>query len=89
MTDFQKRVREVVKTIPPGKVMTYGEVAKRAGSPGATRAVGSILARNFDPEVPCHRVIKADGSVGNYNRGGVMKKEQLLKEEGYDTKRIR
>mgnify|MGYP000187874901 CR=1 FL=1 len=88
MTEFQKKVREVVKTIPPGKVMTYGQVAKLAGSPKASRAVGNILAQNFDPQVPCHRVIKADGSLGSYNRG-IKRKQQLLKEEGYDTERIR
>lgn len=87
MTDFAKRVYQVVKSIPPGKVMTYGEVAKLAGSAGAARAVGTILSRNFDPEIPCHRVIRSDGSLGKYNRGNEAK-QKLLKQEGYDPKRI-
>ena len=62
--------------------MTYKEVAKRAGSKGAHRAVGNIMARNFNPQIPCHRVIKSDGTFGNYNRGGVKAKIKLLRQEG-------
>ena len=62
--------------------MTYKEVAKRAGSPKAFRAVGSIMAKNFDSDIPCHRVIKSDGTLGNYNRGGATKKMTLLRKEG-------
>jgi O-6-methylguanine DNA methyltransferase len=57
---FRKRVFGVVKKIPKGSVLTYKEVAKRAGSPKAFRAVGSILKANFDPTISCHRVIKSD-----------------------------
>ena len=78
---FQSRVHAVVKKIPRGKTMTYGEVAQAAGSPGAARAVGSVLKQNFDPTIPCHRVIRSDGSLGEYNRGSE-KKRKLLKEEG-------
>jgi O-6-methylguanine DNA methyltransferase len=80
--DFSEKVREVVRGIPRGKTMSYREVAKKAGSPGASRAVGNIMAGNFDPEIPCHRVIRSDGSVGSYNRGGPSKKRQLLITEG-------
>ncbi len=60
--------------------MTYGEVAELAGSPGAARAVGSIMKYNFDPSIPCHRVIRSDGKLGKYNRGAG-RKEELLREE--------
>ncbi len=82
MKTFTEKVLYVVRKIPKGKVMTYGEVAKSAGSPRASRAVGSIMKANFDKNVPCHRVIKADGSVGAYNRGGPNAKLALLKKEG-------
>lgn len=81
-SDFAVKVRAVVSKIPKGKMMTYGEVAKKAGKPGAARAVGYIMSMNFDPKVPCHRVVRADGKVGDYNRGGAMRKQKLLEEEG-------
>ncbi len=61
--------------------MTYREVAQAAGSPNAYRVVGSIMKKNDNPSIPCHRVIRSDGTLGEYNRGA-MKKEILLKEEG-------
>ncbi len=61
--------------------MSYGEVAHRAGSPGAARAVGNIMRKNHDPRVPCHRVIKSDGSLGGYNHG-VAAKIKALRAEG-------
>jgi O-6-methylguanine DNA methyltransferase len=79
---FKERVYEIVKRIPPGKVLTYKEVAAMAGSERAWRAVGNILNKNKDPKVPCHRVIRADGKLGGYNKG-VEKKKALLKKEGY------
>ena len=82
MTPFKKRVLAIVSRIPKGSVMTYGEVAARAGSPGAARAVGSCMAQNIDPTVPCHRVVRSDGKIGGYNRGGVLRKKQLLRDEG-------
>ncbi len=78
---FQKRVYEIVKLIPRGSVLTYAQVARRAGSPRAARAVGSILKKNYDPSIPCHRVIRSDGITGEYNRGR-KKKLELLKKEG-------
>ncbi len=71
----------IVKKIPVGKVMTYKEVAIKAGHPHASRAVGSILATNFDPAIPCHRVIRSDGKMGGYNRG-IENKLTILKKEG-------
>ncbi|OHA20841.1 MAG: 6-O-methylguanine DNA methyltransferase [Candidatus Taylorbacteria bacterium RIFCSPHIGHO2_01_FULL_51_15] len=82
MSPFTKKVFAVVKNIPKGKVLTYREVAKKAGSPRAFRAVGSILKGNFDPSVPCHRVIKNDGTLGDYNRGGTSQKQKILTAEG-------
>ena len=78
---FRERVLEVVRAIPKGSVLSYANVAKMAGSPRAFRAVGSIMKANFDPTVPCHRVVRSNGKVGQYNRGDA-KKAQLLKEEG-------
>lgn len=79
--DFTQRVLAVVAKIPRGKILTYGEVAAAAGSPGAARAVGNIMKHNDDPKIPCHRVIRADGVIGGYNRlRGPSKRELLLKE---------
>lgn len=80
MENFKQKVLKVVKNIPRGKTLTYAEVAVKAGSPKAFRAVGNILNKNHDPSVPCHRVIRSDGKVGGYNRG-TKKKEELLKKE--------
>ena len=79
---FTERVRDVVRNIPKGTTMTYQEVARRAGAPNATRAVGTVMAHNFDPKIPCHRVIRSDGTLGNYNRGGTSAKRTLLIAEG-------
>lgn len=81
MKTFSQRVHEVVKRIPKGKILTYKEVAKRAGSVKAYRAVGNILNKNYDKNIPCHRVVRSDGSAGGYNRGRKMK-EKRLREEG-------
>jgi len=85
-TEFEMLVYQVVRTIPKGKVSTYGAVAKLTGR-GTARSVGSALAKNpFAPEVPCHRVVRADGSLGGFNgetEGPEMaKKTRLLKSEG-------
>lgn len=78
---FADRVRAIVKKIPKGKTMTYAEVARKAGNAKAARAVGAVMRTNFDPDIPCHRVIHSDGSLGNYNRGGTAKKRKLLTRE--------
>ncbi len=82
MKSFSDRVLQVVKKIPRGKVLTYQQVARRAGSPRGYRAVGSILKKNFDPAIPCHRVIRSDGTAGEYNRG-TRQKIKRLREEGF------
>lgn len=79
---FRARVLAVVRKIPRGSVLSYGEVAKRAGSPRAARAVGSIMRENHNPNIPCHRVIRSDGEIGGYNGGEEMKRA-LLRAEGY------
>jgi len=78
---FQEKVFAVVRKIPRGKVLTYQEVARRAGRPLAFRAVGNILNKNYNPAVPCHRVVRSDGKIGGYNRGSE-KKLLILKREG-------
>jgi O-6-methylguanine DNA methyltransferase len=79
---LKEKVYAVVKTIPKGKVLTYKEVARKVGRPGASRAVGNILGKNIDPKVPCHRVIRSDGKIGGY-RDGRAAKIRILKKEGY------
>lgn len=79
---FQEKIYSVVKKIPKGKVLTYKEVAQKAGKPNASRAVGNILNKNFDPAIPCHRVIRSDGKLGGYNRGP-KNKALILQKEGY------
>jgi methylated-DNA-[protein]-cysteine S-methyltransferase len=78
---FQEKVHDIVRKIPKGKTLTYKQVAERAGSPGASRAVGSVLKKNFNKDIPCHRVIRSDGIAGEYNRGRD-KKLALLRKEG-------
>lgn len=84
MSEFSDKVRIVVQNIPPGKVMTYKEVAVASGRPKAARAVANIMAANYDTDVPCHRVIRSDGTLGGYNRGGTEKKRSILEQEGYN-----
>lgn len=82
MLTFSQKVYEVVKKIPKGKVLTYKEVARRAGNVKASRAVGNILNKNHNPKIPCHRVIRSDGKLGGYNKGS-KEKIKILKKEGY------
>lgn len=79
---FKQKVLAVVAQIPRGSVMTYVQVARKAGSPGASRVVGNLMKANFDPAIPCHRVIRSDGKIGDYNRGGSAQKLAILKREG-------
>ena len=83
MTKFQDEVRKVVRQIPKGQVLTYKQVAYAAGKPGAARAVANTMANNYDETVPCHRVMRSDGSLGGYNRGGIEKKRSILIAEAY------
>ncbi len=89
---FTEKVLSIVRGIPAGRVLTYKEVAKQAGNHNAARAIGNILKKNFDPKIPCHRVVPTpkkgmEGkpltikNVGEYNRG-VSKKIRKLKAEG-------
>ena len=78
---FAERVRDIVRKIPKGKTMTYKEVATKAGNPRAARAVGAIMRTNYDDSVPCHRVVRTDGGMGGYNRGGVLRKQEILRLE--------
>ena len=80
MKTFKEKVFAVVAAIPAGEVMTYKQVAQAAGSPRAYRAVGTVLKSNYDPAIPCHRVIKSDGATGSYNRGAENKVERLRAE---------
>lgn len=82
---FSEKAWRVVCAIPPGRVLSYAEVARKAGFPGAARAVGTLMKKNFDGARPCHRVIRTDGKLGQYNRG-TEAKERLLKKEGVPIK---
>ncbi len=81
-SDFSVRVRAVVQNIKKGSTMSYKEVAAQAGNPKASRAVARIMSQNYDPKIPCHRVIRTDGGLGGYNRGGIIAKRRILKSEG-------
>jgi methylated-DNA-[protein]-cysteine S-methyltransferase len=78
---FRQRVLKIVQKIPEGKVLSYVQVAKAVGSPRAWRAVGNILNKNRNPQIPCHRVVRSDGKIGGYAKG-TKKKIALLKKEG-------
>jgi methylated-DNA-[protein]-cysteine S-methyltransferase len=84
LTPFQRDVLTTVQEVPRGEYLTYGELARRIGKPGAARAVGQALGSNPIPIlIPCHRVLASDGSLGGYSgRGGVRTKEALLRLEG-------
>lgn len=81
-SQFTEKVHTVVKNIPKGQVMTYGAVATAAGNPKAARAVANLMAKNYDPAIPCHRVVRSDGGLGGYNRGGEVEKRKILQKEG-------
>ena len=81
MKTFTDKVRAIVAKIPEGKTMTYKQVATKAGSPKAARAVGMIMRANYDTGIPCHRVIGSDGRMRGYNRGGIEAKKALLQKE--------
>ena len=87
-TDFQRRVWAITRAIPRGQTRTYGQIARRAGSPGAARAVGQAMARNPWPVVvPCHRVVGHDGRLTGFG-GGVEMKRRMLQLEGATLKLI-
>ena len=80
---FEQSVYEIARTIPPGTTLSYGEIARRLGAPGAAREVGQALGRNpFPIVVPCHRVVAAGGKLGGFSaRGGAATKRRLLSVE--------
>jgi methylated-DNA-[protein]-cysteine S-methyltransferase len=81
-SEFDRTVWETLRNVPPGKTVTYGELARRAGYPGAARAVGGAMARNPIPIViPCHRVVGESGSMQGYGLG-LWRKRWLLDHEG-------
>ena len=83
-TEFQLKVWAYLRKIPRGSVRTYAQVAKDLGKPLAIRAVANAIGKNpYPPKIPCHRVIRSDGSLGGYSgKGGVKTKRFLLKKEG-------
>ena len=84
-TEFQKLVWKEIAKIPNGKVITYQDLALKINRPNSVRAVASACGKNpFLPEVPCHRVVRKDGSLGGYSaKGGINKKKKLLENEGH------
>jgi methylated-DNA-[protein]-cysteine S-methyltransferase len=89
-TKFQIKVWEFLKTIPKGTVTTYSKVAKSIGYPKAVRAVANAVGNNPNPIiVPCHRVIRANGTIGGYSGiGGIKKKKALLKKENIQLNQL-
>lgn len=89
-TYFQKKVWNELKKIPKGEVRTYKEIAAAIGKPNSSRAVANACGKNPKPiEIPCHRVIRSDGSLGGYSgKGGVSTKRKLLKREGISLNRL-
>jgi O-6-methylguanine DNA methyltransferase len=83
-SDFALNVRKVVRAIPKGQTMSYQEVAMAARSPKAARAVAKIMSANYDPKIPCHRVIRSNGQLGGYNRGGEVAKRAILDSEKFN-----
>ena len=87
-TKFQLKVWNYLKKIPKGKVKSYLEVAKAIGKPKAFRAVANAVCKNpYPPLIPCHRVIRSDGSLGGYSgKGGIKEKKRLLLKEKANLK---
>ena len=83
-TEFQQKVWAYLRKIPRGSVRTYSQVAKDIGKPLAIRAVANAIGKNpYAPKIPCHRIIRSDGSLGGYSgKGGIKTKRFLLKKEG-------
>ena len=89
-TKFQIKVWKAISKIPRGQVRTYKELAKLIKKPKASRAVANACGKNPYPiKIPCHRVIRSDGSLGGYSgRGGIIAKKDILKKEGYSFGKI-
>jgi len=87
MLSFTEKVYRITKKISKGKVLTYKQVAEKAGNSMASQAVGNILSKNYNPDIPCHRVVRSNGKIGGYNRG-IEAKGKLLKKEGIKNLKI-
>ena len=85
--DFSKKVYQVVRKIPKGRVMTYGQIARQLGKPQAARAVGNILHQNTSSEIPCHRVVNKKGKIAlRFAFGGGKEQKRKLLIEGIKFK---
>ena len=84
-TKFQKIVWNTIANIPKGKILTYQELAIEIGHPKSCRAVASACGKNpYVPRIPCHRVVRKDGTLGGYSaNGGINKKKEMLENEGH------
>ena len=84
-TDFQKLVWNEIAKIPKGKILTYEQLALKIKCPLSFRAVANACGKNpYAPEIPCHRVVRKDGTLGGYSaKGGINKKKNLLENEGH------
>lgn len=85
-TPFARRVYAILRRVPAGRVVTYGDLARLAGRPGAARAVGSLMRQAAEPGLPCHRVIAAGGRLGGFGASPALKR-QLLAAEGISVGR--
>ena len=83
-TKFQIKVWKTLALIKKGQIKTYSEIARSIGKPKSYRAVANAIGKNpFPPIIPCHRVIRSDGSIGGYSaKGGIKTKKKLLINEG-------
>ncbi len=87
-SEFYEKIYTILRKVPKGKVVTYGQLARLAGSPRAARAVGTCMRNNPDaPRTPCHRVVASNGSMHGYSGGdGIPTKIKMLREEGVQFK---
>jgi O-6-methylguanine DNA methyltransferase len=88
LKNFSETVYQILRTVPKGKVVTYGQLAELSGKPKAARAIGMLMAKNPDaPHTPCHRVVASDGSLHGYSGGdGLPTKMKMLVDEGVAIK---
>jgi methylated-DNA-protein-cysteine methyltransferase-like protein len=82
LTEFQEKLVDALQSVPEGKVVTYGQLAEMAGSPGAARAAGSAMKKDFASDYPCWRVVGSDGALHESAIGGPEKQREKLEEEG-------
>lgn len=86
MTQFQTDVTNAIKKVKKGETVSYSELAEMSGHSGAHRAVASMMKKNWESDIPCHRVVHSNGRVGKYNRdGGTDMKIARLEDEGVEV----